>query len=87
MKATTIFETFLSPSEQTPVVENIQATRNVDGSITLRTIRNVVGEYPISIPKTLSAEDVETFATALMGTHPGFVALASRADEWRGDEA
>ena len=87
MKKAVIYETFLSPGEQMPVVENIQATRNVDGSVTIRTIRHVVGEYPISIPKTLPVEDIEAFATALMGTHPGFVELASRAGSWQSHKA
>ena len=79
MKKAVIYETSLSPDQDTPVVENLQVTRGTDGSVTIRAIREVVGEYPISIPKILTAEEVELLATALMGTHPGYIELASRA--------
>ena len=79
MKKAVIYETSLSLDHDMPVVENIRVERGTDGSVTIRTIREVVGEYPISIPKTLSADEAELLISALAGTHPGFIELASRA--------
>ena len=81
MKKVVIYETSLSPDQYRPVVENIRVERGTDGSVTIRTIREVVGEYPISIPKTLSAEEMKSLIAAWLGTHKGFMELVRRAEK------
>ena len=85
MKKAVVYETSLSPDHDMPVVENIRVERGTDGSVTIRTIRDVVGEYPISIPKTLSAEETKLLIAALLGTHAGFTELARRARDCSND--
>lgn len=86
MSGTIIYETSEQPSKENLVVENITIMQHINGSVTIRTIRNVLGEYPISIPKTLSRGEVESLTTALIGTHPGLDRISERAMQHPFDE-
>ncbi len=81
MKEVVIYETSLPLVDEDSIVENLRVTRASDGSVKIRVIRAGTGEYPISIPKTLTSEEAERLGTALLGTHSGFEDLKERSEQ------